>query len=199
MENEIWKDIKDYEGLYQISNLGNVKSLNYRRTGVEKILKLTRNGRGYFYVSLFGNGIINKKSVHRLVAETFIPNPNNKPDIDHIDTIKTNNHIENLQWVTHKENCNNPISKINYSIAHAGEKHPHYGKTGALSNNYGKLGSLNKCSISVLQFSKDGELITEFAGSWEAQRMTGINQSSIIKVCKGKMRTAGGYIWKYKL
>lgn len=109
MMNEIWKDIKGYEGLYQVSNFGNVKSLSNNFSRKEKILKLN-NIKGYLFVDLYKNGKVKHYKVHRLVAEHFIPNPDNKPCIDHINTNKTDNRVENLRWTTHKENSNNPLT-----------------------------------------------------------------------------------------
>ena len=98
---EIWKDIKGYEGLYQISNLGRVKSLPRQKTkgGI-----LKQFSTEYLVVSMVENGKIKKIKVHRLVAETFIPNPNNLPQVNHIDGNKFNNNMNNLEWVTSKEN-----------------------------------------------------------------------------------------------
>ena len=121
--NEIWKPIKDYEGLYEVSNLGRVKSLNYKRTGKEKILK-NSECNGYLVVSLVKNGKLKQFYVHKLVAEACILNPENKPCIDHINTIRNDNRIENLRWVTYKENMNNELTKEKLS--------------GENSNNYGK-------------------------------------------------------------
>lgn len=189
---EVWKNIDGYEN-YQVSNLGNIKSLNYNHTGVDRIMKPSII-RGYCQVQLFQDRIVSRKYVHRLVAQAFIPNPENKPEIDHINTIRTDNRVENLQWATPKENQNNPLTKIKMS----GENHCQYGKKGILSTNYGKLGILNPKSIPVLQYSKSGKFIAEFAGIREAERMTNINSNSIGRVCKYKSKTAGGYIWKYK-
>lgn len=118
---EIYKDIQGYEGLYQISNLGNVKSLNYRHTGKEKILSCGNNNKGYFVVNLCKNGKLEQFLVHRLVANAFIQNPENKPCVDHINTIRTDNRVSNLRWCTQKENCNNEISKGNYSLTNKGK------------------------------------------------------------------------------
>lgn len=112
MQKEIWKDIKNYEGRYQISNMGRVKSLfrkvktvsGYYITVQEKILKQTVDNTGYYVVSLWKNNKHLRAHIHRLVAETFIFNHNNKPFINHIDGDKLNNNVSNLEWCTPKEN-----------------------------------------------------------------------------------------------
>lgn len=107
---------------YAVSNLGRVKSLNYNHTGKEKILSCGVDGSGYLFVVLYKNGKHKHFKVHRLVAQAFIKNPNNLPEVDHINTIKSDNRCENLRWVTHVENCNNEKSKKNHSIAQKGRK-----------------------------------------------------------------------------
>jgi hypothetical protein len=100
---EIWKDIEGYEGLYQVSNLGRIKSLNFKRSGKEGILKSNPEG-GYCAVTLSHKrrGVF---YIHRLVATAFIPNPENKPEVNHINHNKRDNRASNLEWVTQSENC----------------------------------------------------------------------------------------------
>lgn len=120
MNNEIWKDIKGYEGLYQVSNLGNVKSIPriidsqfkgkpIKREVYEKVLKKSLTRFGYEYVCLSKNGKTKKHKVHRLVGEHFIPNIENKKTINHIDGNKQNNRVDNLEWATYKENQQHAI------------------------------------------------------------------------------------------
>ena len=127
---EEWKDIPGYEGLYQVSNLGRIKSLarkvktkNGHYQGYnEKILKMGTNNSKYYMVVLCKNGKTNAKLVHRIVAEAFIPNPDNKPCVDHIDTNIYNNNVNNLRWCSQKENCLNPITRKNNSKSKMGLK-----------------------------------------------------------------------------
>ena len=124
MEEEIWKPIKDFEGYYEVSNIGRVRSLNYKRTGKGKILKNIEDYKGYLEVGLTKNGKRKQFRIHRLVAEAFIPNPENKPCIDHINTVKSDNRVENLRWVTYKENSNNEKTLEKFK----GENHHFFGK-----------------------------------------------------------------------
>ena len=188
MINEIWIDIVGYEQLYQISNLGRVKSLNYNKTGKEKILKLCKNNSGYLLVNLSKNSETKKYTVHRLVAEAFIDNPNNLPCIDHINCEKSANSVENLRWVTHKENMNNPITKLVL-------------KNNGLKNNKGQkiatICATFKNSKPIIQFSKDGEFIRKWNCIMDVERELGIDQGNISKCCNGKLKSAGGYKWSY--
>ena len=174
---EIWKDIEGYEG-YKVSNLGRIKSLNYNHTGKEKILKLRLNSDGYYYVFLCKNGEMKNFKVHRLVALSFIPNPENKECIDHINGIKVDNRVENLRWCTQKENMNYPLAKKNISQSQI--------------NN-------PKKSKTVLQLDiNTRKIINEFPSAMEACRQTGISFQNISACCNGKLKTSGNYIWKYK-
>lgn len=180
---EIWKIIENYPD-YMISSQGRVKS--YKKD-VEKILKPRIHSNGYLRVNLCVDNISKDFYIHRLVANAFIPNTDNKPQIDHINTIKDDNRVENLRWVTRSENMNNPLTLIKSSEIRKGEK-------GAM---YGKIGKDNPSSIPILQFSIDGEFIRKWDSAANVQRELGIN--NISNVCKGNRRykTAGGYIWKY--
>lgn len=120
---EEWKPIKDYEGLYEISSNGRVKSLNYNKTGREQILKPIKNRFGYLQIILNQNGKKKHFSVHRLVAQAFISNIENKPCINHKDEDKTNNKVENLEWCTVSYNNNYGTRNKQVSKALKGRKH----------------------------------------------------------------------------
>lgn len=168
---EIWKDIRGYEGLYQVSNLGRVKSLErLDRMGREiktKILSQSDNGNGYSYVGLYKDKKGKKVGVHRLVAQMFIPNPNNLPQVNHLDEDKYNNKIDNLAWVTNKENSN-------------------YG------NHNKNLAMAQKRTSVIARDIKTGVSI-HFNSLREAERKTGVHHSNISKVLKGEYRQANGY------
>lgn len=182
-EKEIWKDIKGYEGLYQVSNMGNVKSLertvrNSRgyRIVAERILKPQSNSKGYLYVNLYKDGKMKRCRVNRLVAQAFLPNPHNLPVINHKDENKQNNYVENLEWCSHSYN-----NSYNGRAKKIGEKN---------TNN-------PKISKPVFSVNKVSGLIVEFPSLIEAERQTGISNSSICKCLKGKRNSAGGCVWFY--
>ena len=171
--------IKDFPDYY-ITDTGDVYS---RTTGRFIKMKLSLAKNGYLRVWLSDNNHNQSfKLVHRLVAETFIPNPANKCDVNHIDGNKQNNNVENLEWTTRSEN-----------ILHA------YKKLGRKPNcpNTNKFGKYSTRAILVQQI-KDDKVIAEFYGVREASRITGIHRNSIYQCCQGRNKTGGGYIWKYK-
>lgn len=187
---EIWKPVVGYEGLYECSSMGNVRSLDRYVNSKNgsfalkkgKTLKPYVSKQGYCIVS-----IVDKvKKIHRIVAEAFIPNPENKPYIDHINTDKTDNRVENLRWVTPKENSNNPLTIKRASEVKIGNKNPAYGKTYNIRK--------------VLQYTKDGKFVKEWQSACEIEKEIGIKQSAICSCCLQKKyhKTAGGYVWKYK-
>lgn len=164
---EIWKDVGGYEGLYQVSNLGRVKSFK----GVsERILKLHVDNSGYVHVDLYKNNNHRCPTVHRLVAQAFIPNLENKPEVNHIDEDKTNNMVSNLEWCTRKENCNYGTRNLRTALS-KGYKLKAIDIVNGEYNIY--------CSIS------------------ECARQLGIDRSNITKQLKGEYRQIGGYIFEY--
>ena len=178
---EIWKDIKGFEGLYQISDLGNVKSLNYKRTKTEKILIPKKHNKGYLQVQLKNKDTNKTFTIHRLVAETFIPNPNNYPCVNHKDENKQNNNVGNLEWVTYKGN--NDYSKL---------LHPERYRQKIENEKYKR-----RLNNKVNQFDLKGNLIRVWDNSRTIFVETGMSDWSISECCRGNRKTAYGYIWQY--
>ena len=205
IQGEIWKPIKGYEGLYFISNLSRVKRVTPRGKFKERLLYKSLNDSGYWCVSLCKNGKAKSKRVHRLVADAFIPNPENKTQVGHKDESRTNDSLENLEWVTPEENCNMPLHKLRITASLTGRKDSLETKLkkrnahlGAKSHLYGKKGKDNRFSKPVLQYSKTGGFLGEYENAEEAYRITGIASSHIRECCHGFRKTSGGYCWKFK-
>lgn len=195
MKTEIWKDVSNYEGLYQVSNLGNIKSLNYGRTGEERLLKPVKNNDGYLLVTLCKNGKPKRYLVHRLVASAFLPNPNNLKEINHKDENSLNNRIENLEWCDRKYNCNYG-TRTKRLIATRCINDPNNESYKKMVETRAKKSSVN-AEKSIIQYTKDMIEVGRYKSLSEAERQTGIPYQNIGKCCKGKLKSCGGYIWRY--
>jgi hypothetical protein len=186
MEN--WKDIIGYEGSYQISDIGNVRSISraINDNGGKKyidgmILKLIPTN-GYLRVALSKNSKHRKFSVHRLVAIHFIANDENKRCVNHKDSVRSNNHVSNLEWCTHSENTEHAVSK---------------GRMVG-NRNEGLKNEKNVKSRRVLQISKQGVLIGEFPSLQEVNRLHGFHHANVGACARGELKTAYGFKWQYK-
>ena len=173
---EEWRDIKGYEGLYQVSNTGKVRSLNYHLTGKTKILRPAKSKKGYLQLHLSKNGQVTNFKVHRIVADTFLSNPLNLTEINHKDENKTNNNVDNLEWCSREYNVN-------------------YGTRNQTVSE--RLTNRTDLSKPVLQFTKTGVLVNEYQSTQEASR-NGFTGSLVVRCCNGERHTHRGFMWKYK-
>lgn len=170
MKKEYWKPVVGYEGHYQVSNWGRVKSIKF---GKGRILKPTTNLYGYLFVKLCKDGKVKPFTVHRLVAEAFLPNPDNLPQVNHKDENKQNNIVSNLEWCSAQYN-----NTYGTRIERVAEK----------TTN-------GKCSKPVLQYTLEGNFIKEWKSVAECRR-NGFRH--VDDVCRGERKSCSGYIWKYK-
>ena len=172
-----WRMVKG-NNRYAVSCDGQVLCLNWCRTGKPRLCRLSDNGYGYLQVGI--DGVL--KRVHRLVAEAFIPNPEHKPFIDHINTIRNDNRVENIRWSTAKENQNNPLTIKKMSE----------------NNSFlGKRGEKNSRSIQIVQLTFDGQFIKKWSCTAEVERELGIARQSINSCCRGRYKSAGCFKWMY--
>ena len=182
--SEIWKDIEGYEGKYQVSNLGRVRSLDRKVATVHSAMRTVRGKTlapwtdryGYLHVNLWSECKMLSQSVHRLVAATFIPNPCNMPEVNHKDEDKQNNRADNLEWCSTEYNINygnrsHKVSQTRISNATLGQR--------------------------VEQLTMSGQHVRTFDSICDASRATGADKSVIVRVCKGRHLSAGGYRWRY--
>ena len=170
MTNEVWKDVVGYEGLYKVSNLGRIKSLHQYKGTDERCIQPIENGRGYLFVGLHKDRQQRHRYIHRIVAEAFIDNPDGLPQVNHKDENKANNSVDNLEWCTNEYNEN-------------------YGT--------GNLRSAKARSKAVVQYDRDGNIIKVWDGMSEAAKALGKRNNHIHECCKGKIKTAHGYVWRY--
>ena len=189
LATEEWRDITGYEGLYQVSNLGRIKSLSKvimcrngcARRYPEAILKDMEVGNGYRCVVLYINHMGRQMYVHRLVAKEFIPNPSGLRDVNHIDGCKTNNNCKNLEWCTRSHN-----------IKHAYDHGLH---------SVNMDSAIAKCSRKVSQYTPEGVLVAKYPSASKASKATGFNQAQISTYSRGDNKrhlTYKGFIWKYE-
>lgn len=184
--NEIWKPIVDYEGLYEVSSLGRVRSVdrvvrgNYGHPQSKKgtILKGRVDKDGYIDIVLSKNCKTKHFRAHRLVAIAFIPNPSNKEQVNHINECPSDNRVDNLEWVTCKEN-------INYGT-----------RSSKMAGTRVQRGILSKPVIQIDAATK--QVIAEYRSIHEAERETGAKHSNISRCCYGKQKLAKGFLWKFK-
>ena len=184
LPNERWKDIEGYEGLYQISDYGRVKSLERytnNQYGKLQIKKITYD-KHYFCVTLVKHGVHKRFNVHVLVAKYFIPNPNNYPQVLHKKAVSDGgtNYANNLYWGTQKDNMQDRKRDGHFEFS---------------QETRNKLSE--KSSKSVVQFTKDGKFVKIYKSARDVERKTGIKNNNIGSCCKGKRKSIGGYKWKY--
>lgn len=178
MEDEVWKDVKGYEGFYQVSDKGRIRSVDRMieyKDGAKhfwsgRVLKLSRNKNGYYTITLYKEGAENGYGVHRLVAQAFIPNLDNLPQVNHKNEVKTDNRAENLEWCS-----------MDYNI------------------NYGTIGQRisEKRSKQVYQYTLDNQLVKVWKSTQECGR-NGYNQRHISECCRGVLHKHKGFRWSYK-
>jgi hypothetical protein len=171
---EVWKPIVGYEGKYEVSSTGKIKSLNYHRSGKPKVLSPKINKYGYLCVLLYNKGKRKDATIHRLVAMSFINNPKGLPQINHKNECKQDNRVENLEWCTNIYNAN-------------------YGTRNVRAINNRHTGKVRK---NVLQM-KDGIVVGKYISIMEASRQTGIPFRSISRVARGERKRTHGYEWTF--
>lgn len=204
---EIWKDVIvrkngetiSFAGFYQVSNLGNVRSVDrcitysdgrvYHYKG-KMVVKMPHVRDSYLYVRLNKNQYYCHCKVHRLVAEAFIPNPDNLPYIDHIDTNKKNNIVTNLRWVTARGNCLNELTRK--------KRRKNAKATMKKVLETRKKKHSKTAEHTTLQYDLNMNFIAEYPSIMEIHRKFGYDFSSIAKCCKGKQKTSYGFIWRFK-
>ena len=178
--DEVWRPVPGYEGLYAISSIGRLRSL----TRYKKVVKPLLTNAGYYQYQLWHKGVCRVASAHRLVAQAFIPNPENYPVVNHIDEDKLNNCVENLEWVTHADNC-----KYGTAIE---RRTQHFDYSKRRINN---ANSIKACSKPIAQFTKDGKFVRNWKSASECSRETGLSISGIRSVVRGERNSTHGFVF----
>jgi hypothetical protein len=193
---EVWKAVVGYEGLYQVSNLGNVRSLGHDAWHKGRTLKQVFDGKGnYLFVGLHKDGKTKQRNVHRLVAEAFIPNPTKLPCVNHINEVKTDNRAENLEWCTIEYNSNYGSAKKN--MIESRRKNNDQEEINKKIKESKKRNGSFSCEKPVAQYTTDGTLVATYESATDAERKTGISRGGIQRCCIGKYSQAKGFIWRY--
>ena len=209
---EVWRDVVGYERFYQVSSVGRVRSLNYNHTGQSKVLKQRKDKDGYLIVGLNKDGKQKTHKAHRLVAQAFIPNPDNKPQVDHINTIKTDNYYKNLRWTTREENYYNPLSREHYLEAMRSEDHrkklreinngkdnPFYG----MKHTEESKRKMSETRGSRVEVFREGMCLGVFRSTRELEKSSEelfgikLNHGGISRVCLGKSPHYKGFTFQY--
>ena len=186
LPRRIWKDIPNYEGIYQVSNLGGVRSLDYNHTGKIKNLKIGINKYGYSTVTVGGK----RQKVHRLVALTFLDNPFKLPQVNHIDEDKTNNCVWNLEWCTSKYNCNYGTRNTRLGVSLSGNNNGMYGKKHS-SETKELIGSYSKKKVKCIETGVIYNSINELA------IFLGVRRESVTRVLRGIRKSLCGLHFEY--
>lgn len=192
--DEVWKPIQGLEGLYEISNLGRVKSLNYRNHGYSRVLVPKENNKGYLWVELWKDGKRHCLQIHRLVGMHFIPNNNpNRTVINHIDENPKNNIVTNLEWCTIAEN--NLAYRLNHGWIETEKTIVHRAYRNKTTNYIRK--NKDHRGIKIVQLSLGGEFIETHDDIAAIARKKHYHNTSIYECCIGKRKTAYGYKWQF--
>ena len=182
---EIWREVVGYEGLYAVSNEGRIKSLErsdrFGRKYASKMLSTKKNNRGYVQIHLNKDGVCKMKLLHRIVAEAFISNPDNLPQVNHKDENKENNNVENLEW------CDNLYNR-RYGTGYQRSCEKHDYKAIALSH-----------SKKVIKYDLNGNVVDTYISAKEAGIQNKISDSYIRRNCYGKTKSVRGYIYQYAM
>lgn len=173
---EIWKPIPGYDGWYEASSLGRIRTNHYMNGSEVRVMKYEQNQDHYCRVELRKQGTRKKHMVHQLIALTFIPNPEGKPYVDHKDGNRHNNAVDNLRWCTHAENMNFPGVRNTMSII--------------------RQGSLNHYAKSIKQYTLDGILVKEWDCMSVAARAYNVSIAAISSCASGKLAHVKGYVWR---